>query len=122
MKVKDLKFYDKNINKTEYRKIYDGYNFFLQYKKKYKFLFIKWCTWEYILFPYYDKVWGRLLADATDNYVCSSNTNLNNFVRRWVYIKKYYKYSEKKQAELEKEANEYFKKIEKEKGKTEYFK
>lgn len=101
---------------TEYRKINNGYWYFLQYKKQKRFLWVfKYYKWVSVWKPYYDEHWGRSLdPTGADCYVSSLSNNLEAFVEKWVDIEDYFIQAQKEQYALENKVIE--------KRKTIYFK
>lgn len=88
--------------KTEYRIVNDGYWDFLQYKHHHKFLFFKWISWQYIPRPYFDKIYGRDY-DITHvkTEICSYNTKLQDFIKKYPDIEEYFKYFREEQRRLQ---------------------
>lgn len=103
---------------TEYRKISNGHWNFLQYKREYKFLWIKWHKWCYVWKPYYDKYWGRSLDPTmADGFVSDLDwTDLDRFVQHWPNIADYFAWAKVKQEELEVAAIQQRLKVEEKRG------
>lgn len=104
---------------TEYRKINDGYYWFLQYRRAFKLFGITlFYYWDYIPRPFYDKIWGqRLDCLGTEGNVSSWHENLESFIKKWPDINVYLENYRKKQKELEDYAVQWSANQKKDKGK-----
>jgi len=86
--------------KTQYRSVSNGYYGFLEYKKEYKFLFLRFYFWNRIWKPFFDRILERNYSEKY-LYVCSLKDNFDSFIKTWPYIENYFEYAEIKQKELE---------------------
>lgn len=107
---------------TKYRKVSNGYAYFLQHLRTRRFLFIKYKEWSYIAHPYHDTMFGRS-CDTTgyDTSVCSVNNNLDDFVKKWTNISDYYKWANEEQEKLERKAVDENRMVSKKRKSIEYY-
>jgi hypothetical protein len=87
--------------KTKYRIVNNGYWDFIQYEIEHKFLWFKWSEWSYVWRPYYCEFMGRFDSTGADTYICSINTNIENFVNKYPDISVYFELASKEQEEIE---------------------
>lgn len=87
---------------TKYRLVNDGTFWFLQYQKTNKFLwFFEYKTWEYIPLA------GRFrMGFAWDVYVNSSESDVEEFPKRWPQIEPYLEHVQKLENEHIRKENE----------------
>jgi len=107
---------------TEYRSVFDGYKWFLQYKKTKRFLFFKWPAWRDVWKPYYDPIYGRSVdTTGVKCYVHSyTSSTFECFRSQWPDVNEYFKWAMEVQRKLVSDAEARRDKREKRKGETKY--
>ncbi len=79
-----------NSTKTKYRIVFDGYVWCLQYYHIRQFLFFRFASWEFVLKK---KPMKKERVDGYNPYtsiVCSLNTVVSEFVRKWPDVQMYF--------------------------------